>query len=558
MKNCMFKVALASGFLLGSAGFASAGLHDSDADFYGRTGDLISIDLAAAFGGGSSFTNLTFNGVPGFDTASTSQLTGSSFSSTGKFFVMPSNVGGTYNDVSSAKGFQGVLAGSVKVDGVTKTFELTVRDGYTGAGRGAVVDSDSKVAVAGQQHRLNYFGYPTKGGDSLAVDGSFGPATTKAVQLFQGSFNNRNPGGMDGIVGPNTTKWLNAKNAPHWVELVDPDPQVPGHFNPYHGIGDFDILPSRDSGTGKRTGLTPQIERWATSWTIDTILAATAAANGNQVINGMSTYDGWGSSKWHHTHQSGMDIDLNVPGSVMNFGNGSLSSDEKRVADEMVAFVENAAEGCEVYHMIMSNSDIRGEFNRIMDLKGYNSVCVKDDSGVHKNHVHIDIRVTGAVAMAADAKGDFNIDGGVNADDIDLLYKNLGGDAEIFNLAGTSTAVTQTDVNYLVRSILDTEYADANLDGSVSFEDFSVLMDNYTGELAYHAGAKGWVLGDWDGDWDVDTDDLGLFDTYQNVAFTSAQQAIYDDFVGTLIPEPMSGGLMLIGGMGLLMRRRRA
>ncbi|QQE12909.1 peptidoglycan-binding protein [Planctomycetota bacterium] len=547
---------LAMGLAFSGAGVATAGLHDSDADFYGRTGDVMAINLAAVFGG-SSFSGLTFNGAGGFDVPSTTNWTGNSFSSTGQFFLIPDVDGGSSNDLNiNAKGFQGTLQGNVTVDGVLKSFEVTVREGYTGNGRGMVVDAGDTVSVAGQQHRLNYLGYPTKGGSSLVVDGDYGPASTKAVQLFQASFGNSKPSYMDGVVGPNTTKWLNSANAPQWVELVDPDPQT-GYFDPYDGNGNFDILPGTDPGGG-RSGATPQPERWATNWAVETIKAASAAVSGTQVINGMSTDDGWGSSKWHQTHQAGMDIDLNVPGSVMNYGNGYLSSSEQGVVNEMVAFVQNAAEGCEIYKLIISNTDVRDAFNDKMDDLGLSAYAVGDSSGVHLNHVHMDLRTTGATTMTADAAGDFDISGGIDAFDIDLLYKNLGGDASIFNLAATSTLVTQKDVDYLVRDILDTQYGDADLDGDVDFGDFSALMDNFTGELGLREGSEGWATGDWDGDWDVDAADLAMFDLYQTAGFNASQQAVYDDFVATMIPEPLSGSLMILGGLGLLMRRRNA
>ncbi|QDU34844.1 hypothetical protein KS4_29200 [Poriferisphaera corsica] len=542
--------------VLGASTAATANVYDTDADFYGRTGDVIAIDLAAAFGSGSNFTGLTFNNAPGFDVPSTTNWTGASFTNTGKFFIVPDAVGTTSNDLNlNAKGFQGTLTGNVLVDGVQKSFEVTVREGYTGAGRGAVVDADDKVSVAGQQHRLNYFGYPRQGGDSLVVDGDYGPSSTSAVKLFQASFSNSKPANMDGVVGPNTTAWLNAANAPSWVELIDPDPQT-GYFSINNGNGNFDILPGRDPGTGARSGATPQPERWATSWTVDTIVAASAAASGTQTYNALSTDDGYGSSAWHQTHQGGMDVDLNIPGSAMNWGNGTLSSSEKWVVDTMEAFVVNAATGVEAYKMIISNTDIRDAFNDRMDVLGLNAYAVGDSSGVHINHVHIDLRSTGRVAMTADAAGDFNIDGDVNASDIDLLYKNIGGDAEIFNLAATSTLVTQKDVDFLVRDILSTEYGDADLDGDVDYLDFTALMNNFTGELAYHEGMKGWAMGDWDGDWDVDADDLLMFSQYQDVTFDAAQQSVYDSFVATVIPEPLSGSLMLLGGLALLRRRK--
>ncbi|WP_432797708.1 peptidoglycan-binding protein [Poriferisphaera sp. WC338] len=540
---------------------AEAGTKDVDLDFFGRTGDVILVDLGAATGG-ASFTGLDFGGISGASIASTNAFDGQPFSDTGRFYIIPDTINGTGGDTNANSiGFQGVLSGSVKIDGVDQTFEITVREGYSGAGRGAVTAGDSDpVSIARQQQRLNYFGYPAQGGSTLSVDGDYGPMSESAVKLFQAATQSNGAGkpgtgSSDGVVGPNTTAWLNAANAPSWVELIDPDPQgIP--FSIGNGQGNFDILPGIDSGGG-RSGATPQPERWATSWTVETIEQASAVASGTQTINGLSTDDGYGSSAFHQTHQAGMDIDLNVPGSVMNFGNGVLSSAESSVVDVMVAFVTEAAEGSEAYRMIISNTDIRDEFNTRMNAIGSSSFAIGDSSGVHLNHVHIDMRLTsGAIAMTGDAAGDFNIDGSVDGDDIDLLFKNVGGDASIYNLAATSTLVTDKDVDFLIEDILGTVYGDGDLDQDVDFADFVLLRDNWTGSLVERTGDKGWALGDWDGDWDVDEDDLAVFTLNQNVAFNGAEQAAFDAFIAT-IPEPTAGMLMLLGAMGVTVRRRR-
>ena len=75
--------------------------------------------------------------------------------------------------------------------------------------------------------------------------------------------------------------------------------------------------------------------------------------------------------------------------------------------------------------------------------------------------------------------GDFNLDGLVNATDMDLLYVEVHATTPdpAFDLTGDSL-VTQADVDELVANILGTQYGDANLDGFVSLLDLDILGQN--------------------------------------------------------------------------------
>jgi hypothetical protein len=408
-------------------------------DFFGRSGDAVAIDLASLPGvpAGATFAS------PGLTTAGHTLLTSDTlaqgaFASTGKLWVFanPARSTAALGDTNpTARGFQGELTGSVTVNGVPRSFSVTIQSGYTGAGAGAVEQSFERVGraannplfVAQQQQRLRYFGFVAQGGGALPVTGTFTTAMDQALKTFQGAFLggvNTTQSSADGIIGPTTAGWLNARNAPQWVELIDPDPQTPGQFNENNIRGNFDLLPGFDSGGGGRTGLTPQPERFGTTWSVDLFAAGAALAKQTtgrgQLMNGMSTADGYGSSAFHSSHRVGMDIDVDVDPSTWNFGNGVLSSEESIAAQHGLAFA-SAPGTVGLARILTSNQDILGAINAVRP-----GLAVYDSSGGHQNHMHLDTRVPTQIAGVARLAGDFNADGRVDAADYSVWRDGLG------------------------------------------------------------------------------------------------------------------------------------
>lgn len=420
---------------------AARSVEANDFAFFGRSGDAIEINLAALPGiaAGSTFSGLDTSGFSGHTVLTSDALTGQAFSSTGRLWLFPNparNTPALGDTNSSARGFQGILNGSLLVNGVQRSFRVTVQPGYTGSGVGSVGQSSESMGdtannplyVAQQQQRLRYLGFVRQGGAAIAVDGIFGPATDQATRTFQAAFiggYNTTQAGADGIIGPNTAGWLNAPNAPTWNELVDPDPQQPGTWSVNAMIGDFDILPGYDPGTGLRTGLTPQPERFGTSWTIDLIKQASALAKATtgrtQRINAMSTADGYGSSCCHDTHRVGMDIDLGTDSSTWNWGNGVVSSEEQKVISHAISFVNAGASG-RVIRFITSNQDI---YDGILAASP-STALYYDTSGSHQNHLHIDVGPPTRAAAVANLAGDFNLDDVVDARDYAVWRDGLG------------------------------------------------------------------------------------------------------------------------------------
>jgi hypothetical protein len=140
------------------------------------------------------------------------------------------------------------------------------------------------------------------------------------------------------------------------------------------------------------------------------------------------------------------------------------------------------------------------------------------------------------------AVGDFDLDGDIDADDIDLLFANLGSGDAFFDLTDDGV-VDQADVDEWLNIVpigdnLGTVYADFNLDGAVDAGDLALL-----GAAFGQPGAFGWATGDATGDGAVDAGDLAL---------------LGGNF-GTVVhpvPEPVTMSLLAVGGVALLRRKK--
>ncbi len=141
--------------------------------------------------------------------------------------------------------------------------------------------------------------------------------------------------------------------------------------------------------------------------------------------------------------------------------------------------------------------------------------------------------------------GDFDDNGTLDADDIDALFAvidALGGATptgyELYDL-NSDGVIDMLDMDFMIHTLLGTEYGDANLDGEVGILDLGILGDNYS-------LAGGWALGDFNGDGLVGILDLGTLG--DNYGFTG----------DAVLPEPATLGLLAIGGVAILRRRKHA
>jgi YD repeat-containing protein len=248
------------------------------------------------------------------------------------------------------------------------------------------------------EQRLAYLGFPNRQGVALSVDGLNGPSLDQAIRLFQAVVDPTQTGPdagnplttSDGLVGfgnDDTLAWLNAINAPHWEKLLDPG------LNDGYVLAPANILHN---------------ERYGSSWTIQTIIAATAATAGfNEMVTSVSDN---GYTAHHSEHKSGMDIDINLPAGARRAGNateqqilndaypgqphpivtGALNADEQAVVNSMVSFYRNVSAKAQVVRIIVTYQRLADAFNQATGT----TLAVSDEESahpIHYNHFHVDL-----------------------------------------------------------------------------------------------------------------------------------------------------------------------
>ena len=140
--------------------------------------------------------------------------------------------------------------------------------------------------------------------------------------------------------------------------------------------------------------------------------------------------------------------------------------------------------------------------------------------------------------------GDFDEDGDVDANDIDILYDNLGDTS--YDLDGDNDA-DENDMTYLIENLVQlqdgsgrigTKRGDFNLDGFVNATDLAIMNPNFglSGKNYPHGNANCDDL--------IDATDLAILGANFGFAASTA-----------FVPEPATLGLLALGGLALLKRR---
>ena len=151
-------------------------------------------------------------------------------------------------------------------------------------------------------------------------------------------------------------------------------------------------------------------------------------------------------------------------------------------------------------------------------------------------------------AVAGGPAGDFDGDLDVDADDIDILCANMGGDVATYDMDG-DLDVDEDDMIYHIENLVElqdgsgrvgTMRGDFNLDGFVNATDLAIMKPNF--------GLSGMLYSDGNANCDVVINGTDLAVLSGNIGFAAPTGAI---------PEPLTIGLLSIGGVALLRRRSR-
>ena len=145
--------------------------------------------------------------------------------------------------------------------------------------------------------------------------------------------------------------------------------------------------------------------------------------------------------------------------------------------------------------------------------------------------------------------GDFDLDGLVDAKDVDLLRSSIINQNHDLRFDLTNDQrVNREDLNAWVHDVKSTWFGDANLDGEFNSGDLVAVFQ--AGE--YEDGIVGnsaWEAGDWNGDAEFDTGDLVF--AFQDGGFEVGRRTAVAS-----VPEPSSIALLCVGILGAFRQRR--
>jgi hypothetical protein len=142
--------------------------------------------------------------------------------------------------------------------------------------------------------------------------------------------------------------------------------------------------------------------------------------------------------------------------------------------------------------------------------------------------------------------GDFDGDGDVDADDVDDLCANMGGDVGTYDMDGDGD-VDEDDMTFHVENYLEwdngvdsgsgTFRGDFNTDGTVNGTDLSILSGGFGTSVGFAGGNANCDL-------TVNGTDLSIL------------SSVFGNDATAAVPEPVTMSMMAVGAMALLRRRK--
>jgi hypothetical protein len=155
--------------------------------------------------------------------------------------------------------------------------------------------------------------------------------------------------------------------------------------------------------------------------------------------------------------------------------------------------------------------------------------------------VHANVEAIASLPLS----GDFDNDGQLDANDIDLLFAAIRAPSADprFDLNGDGT-LSDDDAVVLVEVHMNTYFGDANVDGMFDTADLVAVMQVGEYEDAIDDNS-GWADGDWTGDADFDSSDLVR--ALQSGCF----EACGGPRPAAAVPEPSALSLALLAAAGL-------
>ena len=206
----------------------------------------------------------------------------------------------------------------------------------------------------------------------LTDDDVMGPTTIKTIRLFQAIKNGRNQVnllGHDGRVDPggDTHKWLNAENAPRWMQMKA--------AGPGEAFRNDELAQTEDA------------HDFGTDWLFETLRGAAAlykddylSANPNAALlalNDFSLPQG-GDTPMHATHESGLSCDIRLPRKNGQSGGitvGQASYDRKAMRAMIIAFRQQT----QASRVLLSDQVLVAE-----------GLCMAAQG--HLNHAHFEVK----------------------------------------------------------------------------------------------------------------------------------------------------------------------